>query len=90
MLSKSVGAAEWLLTKGERSCNLHGRGRSATKRNNVFHKIPKEWILPKDIAEDAKSRRKLTGSFTEEPFDPLPHHVTKLDSMQVVDAVWKS
>lgn len=60
---------------------------AAMKRDKIFHKIPEEWVLPREIVEKAKDRRKLTGSFIEELLDSRTRDITKLDSVELVDAV---
>src|SRR5271154_6767594 len=60
---------------------------AAMKRDKIFHKIPEEWVLPKEIVENAKDRRKLTGSFIEELLDSRTRDITNLDSVELVDAV---
>ncbi|KAH8698553.1 amidase signature domain-containing protein [Talaromyces proteolyticus] len=60
---------------------------AAKKRDQLFHKIPTEWVLPKEILDRAKDRLNLTGSFLEELLDSHTRRITSLDSVELVDAV---
>ena len=54
------------------------------KRVETYSKIPKEWILPPEIIEEAKTRRKLTGAFIEGLFDNETLSITSLDPIDIV------
>lgn len=54
------------------------------KKQDTFDKMPKEWILPSAILDEAKPRRRIAGEFIEELLDEETQIITGLDAPKLV------
>lgn len=53
---------------------------AAVKREATLAKIPKQWILPNRVLQDAASRRNITGTFIEALLSDRERAITEITS----------
>ena len=60
---------------------------AASKKNEIFGKIPKEGVLEESILENARNQRQLTGQFIEGLLDHGTKWITSLSSVDLVEKI---
>lgn len=57
---------------------------AAKKRASILAQIPRQWILPQEVLDEAKTRRKIAGKFIESLLDVETRSITTLDPVDIL------
>lgn len=93
----SSGLALWMLHGKETGDRDVGYGKfkqrwqiiAEMKTMENMAKIPPDWLLPEDVLEEGKNRRKIAGDFIENLLDPETKRITGMDNVEILDLVRK-